>query len=77
MKKTIALVLTLTATPAFAQDPADTTEYRFDDADQVDGDRPTTWGDRLQVRSERLNRRSLVRPRTQFHTELLTSVEDI
>lgn len=54
----------------------DVVEHDFTDADQVEGDRHTAWGDRLggRVRGER---RSLIRPRWSFSRELRQSVENL
>ena len=58
------------------QTQGDVVEHDFTDADQVEGDRNTPWGDRLggRVRGER---RSLIRPRWSFSRELRKSVENL
>ncbi len=66
------------ATVAEAQPGAneDVTEHNFLDADRVEGDRETSWGDRLRVRRGR-DRGSLIRIRDNFVHEALKSVENI
>ena len=51
-------------------------EHDFADADRVEGDRNTAWGDRLHARI-RGDRRSLIRPRWSFSRELRKSVENL
>ncbi len=55
---------------------ADVVEHDFADADEVEGDRSTPWGDRLGGR-RRGTRRSLIRPRWSFSRELRKSVENL
>lgn len=55
---------------------ADVVEHDFADADQVEGDRNTPWGDRLGGRVPG-ERRSLIRPRWSFSRELRKSVENL
>ncbi len=70
--------------PAFAQDASRThedaavrrTEVTFTDADQIRGSRNSPWGDRLHARA-RSRRESLIRPRTGFLPELLSTVEKL
>lgn len=66
------------ATVASAQRTAqeDVTRHDFTDADEVEGDRSTPWGDRLGGR-RRGTRRSLIRPRWSFTRELRKSVENL
>lgn len=75
----LAAFLALSATaPASAQSRnpnPDVTEQTFTDADEVDGNRRTAYGDRIPARIRR-PRTSLLRPRTTFVRELLASVED-
>ena len=58
-----SLASAVDAQPRQAQ--ADVVEHDFADADQVEGDRNTPWGDRLGGRV-RGARRSLIRPRWSF-----------
>ena len=60
--------------PAAAQEP--TTEYRFDDADQVEGHIQSA-DDAFITLGIRHGRRSLLRPRGAFVNELTKSVEDL
>lgn len=67
------------ASVAEAQPPGandDVTEHEFTDADEVQGDRATSWGDRLRVRRGR-HTGSLIRIREHFVPEALKSVEDL
>ena len=78
---TIAAVLFTSVVSASAQDDATSAavpvvEHDFEDADQVDGSRKTPWLALLGGRTLHA-RQSLIRPRTSFTPELVTSVEDL
>ncbi|MEM9070167.1 MAG: hypothetical protein AAGE52_16790 [Myxococcota bacterium] len=81
MKRISALALIATlglAAPLSAQRTAneDRRHVVFDDADEIEGDRYSSEGERI-LRRRRLPRRSLLRPRTSFARELRKSLEDI